>query len=745
MYLACCLPTMLLCCVVLLLLDHIPSALPQEVPCDTHPDEPCLEWHPEPPSNELMIVSAATPATFKCTAKGRPNPNVIWLKNNELFENRPMDKPRIKMNYTLRIRQAMSPQDDGNYTCIVSNGIYSINWTYTLRVLVSLRLQPPVVGYFQEEYRVHEGDDVKLQCHALSDAHPTWRWMKKVNNISIPLPYYGETLFIHNLTKADAGEYSCIVENIHGSVSRATQVVVLMKTVPLLERVTQVTHGPNQQSFNGTVQLAVVVISVAVFLTFLLIVTLSVWRHQKKKRRCSKENPLYSDIEQYPLIPFDPDVEFPRHCLTLGAPIGEGAFGRVYKGYAIGLRGGDDVTIVAVKMLKDEATSRDVIDLCSELNVLKTIGHHVNVIEFIGCCTQDGPPLLLVEFASHGNLRDYLCERRPVRNGNYETAHVLDCEQLLSFGYQVARGMEYIASKNIVHRDLAARNVLVCDNNILKISDFGLTRGLGEGQDYYRNTTKGRFPVKWMAPEALSDRKYTAKSDVWSFGVVLWEIWSYGGCPYPTIPVENILDRLAAGYRMAKPCYASYEMYLVMLRCWCYNAGERPTFSELVFLLGNLLQTAAGQVYLRLYDVDGDLVSNASDEAVSDVFPTSGVVTDVMSHSDSQYSSMTSERRHRSIGTDSNGSGHSETALRVSNMRLDSTSPLIPNMRLDSTSPLLKLYSPSHFVDGYLPDIRSSCQTFINLRSPSAIVPSVGLPAVHVARRRTDFPYADDV
>ena len=132
------------------------------------------------------------------------------------------------------------------------------------------------------------------------------------------------------------------------------------------------------------------------------------------------------------------------------------------------------------------------------------------------------------------------------------------------------------------------------------------------------------------------------------------------------------------------------------------------------------------QVYLRLYDVDGDLVSNASDEAVSDVFPTSGVVTDVMSHSDSQYSSMTSERRHRSIGTDSNGSGHSETALRVSNMRLDSTSPFIPNVRLDSTSPLLKLYSPSHFVDGYLPDIRSSCQTFINLRSPSAIVPSVG-------------------
>lgn len=176
--------------------------------------------------------------------------------------------------------------------------------------------------------------------------------------------------------------------------------------------------------------------------------------------------------------------------------------------------------------LAEGHTDSEMMDLVSEMEMMKMIGKHVNIINLLGACTQGGPLYVIVEFAPHGNLRDFLRDHRPssgyeavIEQGDPSAAtkesnkKTLTQKDLVSFAYQVARGMEYLASRRCIHRDLAARNVLVSDEYVLKIADFGLARDI-HCHDYYRKTTDGRLPVKWMAPEALFHRVYTTQSDV---------------------------------------------------------------------------------------------------------------------------------------------------------------------------------------------------------------------------------------
>ncbi|XP_069397590.1 proto-oncogene tyrosine-protein kinase receptor Ret isoform X2 [Delphinus delphis] len=291
-------------------------------------------------------------------------------------------------------------------------------------------------------------------------------------------------------------------------------------------------------------------------------------------------------------IPEDPKWEFPRKNLVLGKTLGEGEFGKVVKATAFRLKGKAGYTTVAVKMLKENASASELRDLLSEFNLLTQVSHP-QVIKLYGACSQDGPLLLIVEYAKYGSLRGFLRESRKAgpgyvgsrdsRNSSYldnPEERALTMGDLISFAWQISRGMQYLAEMKLVHRDLAARNVLVAEGRRMKISDFGLSRDVYE-EDSYVKRSKGRIPVKWMAIESLFDHIYTTQSDVWSFGVLLWEIVTLGGNPYPGIPPERLFNLLKTGYRMERPDNCSEEMYSLMLQCWKEEPDKRPVFADI--------------------------------------------------------------------------------------------------------------------------------------------------------------------
>lgn len=320
----------------------------------------------------------------------------------------------------------------------------------------------------------------------------------------------------------------------------------------------------------------------------------------------------------------DEQWEYPRENLILEQSLGEGEFGRVVRARARDIGGVRGFTTVAVKMLKGNWTPAEEQDLLSEFCMLKEV-NHPNVIRLLGGCTTKGGPLyVIVEYAELGSLLNVLRHSRHMAGGGADVTVVCNptymaqepalrtpgdnaedpaepevpsFSDLISFAYQIAKGMAYLADMKLVHRDLAARNILLAEGNVIKISDFGLSRDVYEG-DTYLKKSRGRVPVKWMALESLEDQIYTSKSDVWSFGVVLWEIVTLGASPYPGVGPEHLFRLLKTGYRMHQPEGCSDEIYRMMLSCWQPRPQDRPCFKELKQRLEDILQDSAS--YLEL-------------------------------------------------------------------------------------------------------------------------------------------------
>ena len=263
--------------------------------------------------------------------------------------------------------------------------------------------------------------------------------------------------------------------------------------------------------------------------------------------------------------------EISRDEIALGRRLGSGQYGEVYKGEWRKYN-----KEVAVKTFKEETTDQE--EFLKEANVMKKMQHE-NLVQLLGVCTLSTPLFIITEYMPHGNLLDYL--------RNEEVQAEVDATALMYCASQVASGMAYLESHGYIHRDLAARNLLVGDNLLIKIADFGLSRLL-QMEDIYTAQEGAKFPIKWTAPESLNYNVFTVKSDVWAFGIVLWELATYGKTPYPGMDLFAVLDKLDAGYRMPRPEGCPTETYALMRECWQHRPEDRPSFSQIVTKLESM-------------------------------------------------------------------------------------------------------------------------------------------------------------
>ncbi|XP_060783732.1 vascular endothelial growth factor receptor kdr-like [Neoarius graeffei] len=563
------------------------------------------------------------------------------------------------VSLSLRLKN-VSRNHTNEYACRAINLISKNVVNATSNLIVDERRAPWLTQNLTSQ-DVNSSSTLTLECLAHGVPPPFIKWYKDKIPITegpgITLKDNG-VLIIQRVKKEDEGMYECEANNTKGVATSSAVITVLGdEGKPNIEVIILVCTG-----------------AAATFLWIMLILFIRKLRKPSSADLKTGYLSIIMDPDQMPLneqwdrLPYDSSKwEFPRDRLRLGKTLGHGAFGKVVEASAFGIDKFSTCKTVAVKMLKGGATNSECRALMSELKILIHIGHHLNVVNLLGACTKQGGPLMIiVEYCKYGNLSNYLrskrgdfvvyksqdgkallpssgCELSELLKRRLESVastgssassgfiedksycdseeeeeesedlykRVLTLEDLICYSFQVAKGMEFLASRKCIHRDLAARNILLSENNVVKICDFGLARDVYKDPDYVRKGD-ARLPLKWMAPEAIFDKIYTTQSDVWSFGVLMWEIFSLGASPYPGVQIdEEFCCRLKEGTRMRAPEYASSEIYQTMLDCWHGEPQQRPTFTELVERLGDLLQASVQQEGKHYIPINTALLTKA--------------------------------------------------------------------------------------------------------------------------------------
>ncbi|XP_071341314.1 vascular endothelial growth factor receptor 1 isoform X2 [Trachinotus anak] len=557
---------------------------------------------------------------------------VSWQRVNDTEDVKPRSQLLTTGEFSsslVLLLSNLTARDSGAYRCSARHLVTGQETHLDTQVVVTI-LEPPVLRNNLTDCTVNVSSSVTLSCLSQGVPPPTITWYKDEHTLSqgsgIVISPEDGTLHIDRITVEDQGLYTCQATNQRGSAESSAYIWV---------------NGASEASF---LEIPTLTCTCVVATLFWLLLTLFI--RKLKQSNTSNTKPEYLSIildtgegpieEQCERLQYDPHQwEFPRERLKLGKPLGRGAFGKVMQACAFGIDSATSCRTVAVKMLKEGATASEHKALMTELKILNYIGHHLNVVNLLGACTKPGGLLMvIVEYCRYGNLSTFLKSKREVfvhnrlaggKDGGMSVSSVFDgqsnvttevdhrdkkenspdsksesnsalfLEDLISFSFQVARGMEYLASRKCIHRDLAARNILLSDNKVVKICDFGLARDIYKDPDYVRKGD-ARLPLKWMSPESIFDKVFTTQSDVWSYGILLWEIFSLGASPYPGLHIdEEFCHRLKGGTRMRAPEYSTPEIYSTMLACWEANPSDRPTFTNLVETLGDLLQAKVQQ------------------------------------------------------------------------------------------------------------------------------------------------------
>ncbi|KAI8491799.1 regulation of mast cell degranulation [Branchiostoma belcheri] len=454
--------------------------------------------------------------------------------------------------------KAVSPADDGIYELMAAFSDVSEPRRRSRTLVV---YYAPSITDVLPSLSATEGDQVTIQAHANGVPAPTYLWTKVNGSLpsnSVMNPTTG-TLTLLNATLQDSGTYRVIASNGMGNSSNVT-------------------------ILTGLTTLHVVMIAVVpsvVLIVLGVVAGILGYRWRRKRQSDNIENfEFHPDILELstgvnrPPLPLPPPVparpqflefEVNPTDLQLHEQIGRGAFGIVYlatlKRVVDGLL--TEQTVVA-KTVYEDAGEEEIKNFIREVDTTINLRQHINLLGLVGCCTVSHPPFLVTEYMPYGDLKNFL----------------LKCRKT------------YISQAGYVHGDLAARNVLVGEDLVVKIADFGLTTDVYE-RGYQRQDAEQKIPLKWMAPERLlREGRYTSKSDVWSFGVVLYEIATLGNVPYPGLD-RTLLDELRTGYREPRPPGLQQDLYDMMLRCWQWEEDDRPEFEDLYDELDAVVESMA--------------------------------------------------------------------------------------------------------------------------------------------------------
>ncbi|KAI5607652.1 NT-3 growth factor receptor isoform X1, partial [Silurus asotus] len=596
-----------------------------------------------------LTVMEGDNITVSCNGSGSPLPDVDWTVKGLHSINTHQSNVYWPNIHSINLTLVNVSRDDNGFvlTCISANVVGMTNMSLQLAVQF-----PPVIIKLEEPERRHH---TCIEFTVRGFPHPMLQWFYKGREVQAPYihtemeiyqDYLEGCLTFENPTHHDNGNYTLVATNSLGSVTK-TVFGHFLEAPPFLEEDGDPTPGndvnrPDEDSFGMSIA-----VGLAAFGCVFLIVMFVLINKYGRRNKYGMKGPVAvisgEEDSASPLhhvnhgiitpctldagpdavvigmsrIPVLENPQYFRHghnCnkptthvqhvkrrdIVLKRELGEGAFGKVFLAECYNLSPTKEKMLVAVKTLKDPTLAARK-DFQREAELLTNLQHE-HIVKFYGVCV-DGDPLIMVfEYMKHGDLNKFLRAHGPdatilVDGHPMQSNGELGLSQMLHIATQIAAGMVYLSSQHFVHRDLATRNCLVGNGLLVKIGDFGMSRDI-YSMDYYRVGGHTMLPIRWMPPESIMYRKFSTESDVWSFGVIMWEIFTYGKQPWFQLSNNEVIECITQGRVLDRPRLCPKEVYDLMLGCWQREPQQRLNVKDIQKVLYALGKAAP--VYLDI-------------------------------------------------------------------------------------------------------------------------------------------------
>ncbi|XP_031593450.1 inactive tyrosine-protein kinase 7 [Oreochromis aureus] len=563
-----------------------------------------LKFTPTPQPSQCLELDKEI--TIQCSAKGREPPTIRWSKadGGEL-------PPHVKQkNGQLRFTK-VTRSDAGNYTCIASNSLQGeirAFVTLTVAVYVRFKVEP-------DNTTVYQGHTAILHCQATGDPKPHIHWVGKDKPLDISNNRRFQTmpngsLVIRDVTTDDTGKYTCVAGNSCSIKDRMVQLYVVDKPV----------HFPSEEEDKAPYKMIQTIgLSVGAAVAYIIVV-LGLMFYCKSRRNAQRmqkgqdgEEPEMECLnggavqqnghttaeiqEEVALTNMgtiattekrhshvnNDKLHFPRTNLQTITTLGKGEFGEVLLSKAKGIEEGEEETVVLVKSLqtRDEQLQ---LDFRREAEMFAKLSHP-NVVRLLGLCREADPHYMILEYYDLGDLKQFL--RISKSKDDKVKSQPISTKTKVSICTQVAQGMEHLSNHRFVHKDLAARNCLISSQRRVKVSSLSLSKDVYNSEYYHYR--QAWIPLRWLPTESVFEDDFSTKSDVWAFGVLMWEVFSHGEMPYTKLSDDEVLEGLQAGkLKLPLPDGCPSKIYKLMVRCWALSLKERPSFTDIVHALGEL-------------------------------------------------------------------------------------------------------------------------------------------------------------